>query len=315
MSLPAGHLRPITEQDLPACADVFYAALDELYQRTGQPPLPRNPETMVRIFGHLLSTDRQRCWLREAGEEITGFSIAQRRASSWFLSFLFVRPERQGAGDGRALVEACAAENGSGALAERWPLRNRAVCAEAIQPVSVGLYASLDMHPRVPLFLVTGRPRRQLPLPGVADLTALPFAELAAADHESLVRTVDELDASALGYAHPEDHRYWSMAGRHGWLFRDSGTGTPVGYGYVSPSGRIGPVAVSEARWLPEALGHLLTAIEPPDGWQLSVPGSSPVLPMLLRAGFRFDGSAALYCSTSEVPAFERYLLGSFAIL
>jgi hypothetical protein len=70
---------------------------------------------------------------------------------------------------------------------------------------------------------------------------------------------------------------------------------------------------VSDPRWLPEALDHLF-ATSTPDGWQLSVPGPSVALPVLIDAGFRLDGAPALYCSTSGGPAFDRYLLGNFAI-
>ncbi len=306
-------LRRLIAEDVPACVDVFYAAIDELYSRAHQPPLPRNTEGMTRMFGHLLATGPERCWLAADGERVVGFGIGQRWDSVSFLSFLFVRPEMQAVGLGRQLTEACMGRQ-AGGNGPPAPGAVRAVCAEALQPISIGLYTSLGMVPRVPLFTATGRPRRGLPLGAVGDLRAVAFEQLAPSDGPWLLQTVDDLDRAVLGYAHPQDHRFWPLTGRAGWLFRDSATGTPVGYGYVSPSGRIGPVAVGDPRWLPEALDHLLATVTPPDGWQISVPGPSPVLPVLIDAGFRFDGSPALYCSTSEGPAFDRYLLGNFAI-
>lgn len=308
-------LRPLVVDDLPACADVFYAALDELYSRNRQPPLPRNPEGMARMFGHLLATDPERCWVAADSERVVAFGIAQRRESTWFLSFLFVRPEVQSVGVGRELTEACMATDAQDDGANGEPSITRAVCAEALQPVSIGLYTSLGMMPRLPLFLTTGRPRNGPPLGAVGDLVAVPFDELAETDHSTLVRTVDGLDRAVLGYAHPQDHRFWSITGRSGWLFRDPGTGAAVGYGYASPTGRIGPVCVSEPRWLPAALDHLLAANDPPDGWQITVPGPSALLPTLIAAGLRFDGGPALYCSTSPGHGFDRYLAGNFAIL
>ncbi|MEJ7753613.1 MAG: GNAT family N-acetyltransferase [Candidatus Limnocylindrales bacterium] len=316
----AGIIRPMQVADLPDCADVFYAALDELYARIGRPPLPHNPEPMIRLFGHLLETDPGRCHVAETGSGVVAFGIAHRRASTWFLSFLFVRPEQQSAGLGRQLTMRCLAEgdggvDGTGALPSDG-LLTHAVCAEAIQPVSLALYASLGMRPRVPILLLTGKPGPDLRVGDPTALEAIPFAELAAADHRTLAASVDAIDLATLGYEHPQDHRFLARSGRQGWLFRERATGESVGYGYAQPSGRLGPVATTDARWLSSAVAHLFGAVTPTDGWQLHVPGPSPLLPLLLRGGFRLDGDAPiLWSATSDGPDFERYLLGSYAVL
>lgn len=294
--------------DLAACAEVFYAAIDELYARNARPPLPRNPESMMRLFGHLLETDPLRCHVAETASGVVAFGIAQRRGSNWFLSFLFVHPDHQSAGLGRQLTMRCLAVDEDDQLI-------RAVCAESIQPVSLALYASLGMAPRVPLFLITGGPRTERPFGDPAALEAAPFAELAAADHRGLADAVDAMDAATLGYEHPQDHRFWTTSGRQGWLFRHPASGQPVGYGYAHASGRVGPVATTEPRWLEAALAHLFGTVTPSDAWQLHVPGPSPLLPALLGGGFRIDDAPIVWCSTSDGPAFDRYLVGSFAIL
>lgn len=296
------------EDDLPACAEVFYDALDELYTRNGRPPLPRNPKPMMRLFGHLLGTDPTRCHVAEAASGVVAFGIAQRRESTWFLSFLFVRPGSQSAGLGRRLTMRCLAADQADDV-------RRAVCAESIQPVSVALYTSLGMAPRVPVFLLIGKPLPERPVGDPTALVATSFVELAAGGHAALAAAVDAIDRVALGYAHPQDHRFWSMSGRQGWLFREPASGEPVGYGYAHPSGRVGPVATTEPRWLDAALAHLFGAVEPSDAWQLHVPGPSPVLMALLSGGFRLDDAPILWCASSDGPAFDRYLLGSFAIL
>lgn len=296
------------EGDLPPCAEVFYDALDDLYARTGRPRLPRNPEPMIRLFGHLLGTDPTRCHVAETTMGVVAFGIAQRRESTCFLSFLFVQPEQQAAGLGRQLTMRCLG-------ADQPDDVRRAVCAESIQPVSVALYTSLGMAPRVPVFLLIGKPRPDRPVGDPGALEATSFAELAASDHAALAAAVDAIDRVALGYAHAQDHRFWSISGRQGWLFRDRAGGQPVGYGYAHPSGRVGPVATTEPGWLDAALAHLFGAVAPSDAWQLHVPGASPVLPALLHGGFRLDDAPILWCASSDGPAFDRYLLGSFAIL
>lgn len=316
----AGVIRPMRAADLPGCADVFYAALDELYARSGRPLLPHNPEPMMRLFGHLLETDPARCHVAETGSGVVAFGIAHRRASTWFLSFLFVHPEHQSAGLGRQLTMRCLAEddgkvNGTGDLATNSPL-TYAVCAESIQPVSLALYASLGMRPRVPILLLTGKPAPGQTVGDPAELEATPFSELAAVDHGALASAVGAIDLATLGYEHPQDHRFLARSGRQGWLFRDGADGATVGYGYVQPSGRVGPVATTGSRWLGSVLAHLFGAVRPSDAWQLHVPGPSPVLPALLRGGFRLDGDAPiLWSATSDGPDFERYLLGSYAVL
>lgn len=302
--------------DLAACADVFYAAVDELYSRKGRPPLPRNPDPLMRLFGHLLATDPLRCHVAEAASGVVAFGIAHRRGSTWFLSFLFVHPEHQSAGLGRQLVLRCLAEEGKPGD----PRPNAkgliyALCAESIQPVSLALYTVLRIAPRVPIFLLTGKPVSERPVGEPAALEATSFAELAAADHRSLAAAVDAIDLATLGYEHSSDHRFWTATGRQGWLFRDPVSAEPVGYGYAQASGRVGPVATTDPRWLAPALARLFRVVRPSDGWQLHVPGPSPVLPSLLRGGFRLDDDApVLWCSTADGPALDRYLLASYAL-
>ncbi len=316
----AGVIRPMRAADLPSCADAFYAALDELYARIGRPPLHHNPEPMMRLFGHLLETDPGRCHVAETGSGVVAFGIAHRRASTWFLSFLFVHPEHQSAGLGRQLTMRCLAEgdgeaDGTGSLASDGPL-TYAVCAESIQPVSLALYASLGMRPRVPILLLTGRPTPGQPVGDPAELEASPFSELAALDHGALAAAIGAIDLATLGYEHPQDHRFLARSGRQAWLFRERAEGATVGYGYVQPSGRVGPVATTGSRWLGSALAYLFGAVRPSDAWQVHVPGPSPVLAPLLRGGFRLDGDAPiLWSATSDGPDFERYLLGSYAVL
>ncbi len=111
-----------------------------------------------------------------------------------FLSFLFVLPQWQARGLGRAVISECL--HGAGQTARL------ATCAEANQPVSTGLYASLGLAPRVPIYLLRGA------LEGHA-LPRLPAdvrARSVAADE------VAPLDDQLLGYRRPQDHAFWSRA-------------------------------------------------------------------------------------------------------
>ncbi len=271
-----------------------------------QPMLPRNPGPLGTLFEHTMVTDPNASWLAETTSgEVIGFGLAHRRSGAWFLGFLFVRSDHQADGVGRRLLEACVG-GGQDAV--------RATCIEAIQPISAGLYASFGMLPRVPLFVMTGGVPRE-PLAPMHELVAVPFAEPGPAGNDALAAAVDAIDREILGYAHRDDHEMWASAGRNGYLFRHRESDETAGYGYVSGSGRVAPVAVRDERWLPEAIDHLMATVEGPEKWVLFVPGPSSALAPLLGAGFRFDGPPAIYCSTGAGPAFERYLVGTFALL
>ena len=177
-------------------------------------------------------------------------------------------------------------------------------CAEADQPVSTGLYAALGLAPRTPLYLLRGA-MSPANLPGLPpELRARPLAE----------PDVVALDDALLGYQRPADHAFFARSRRQGWAVEDEG-GEVVGYGYVQPSGRLGPVAVADPDLMAGLVGHLARSVVVPDGWQAVVPGTSCALPLLLAHGLRIDATPAVYCADHAGPAFERYLPTSFALL
>jgi GNAT superfamily N-acetyltransferase len=299
------NIRPIEAADLSACSEVFYQAEDELYDRRGLPHLPRNPQLLEKLLGHILATDPERSWLAEEGGRATAFGMASQRDRFWYLSFLFVRPEAQGRGLGRRLLQRCLPTDGTADVL--------GVSVEAIQPVSTGLYASHGLVPRLPLYTLIGTPRTDIgPLPQGLRLTS--FDELAADDHEALAGAVNALDREVLGYARPADHRALRLWQRTGFMLRD-GDG-PVGYGYASTSGRLGPVLVRDRDHLRPLVGELTRRVRAVDAWQVLVPGpADETMVALLRAGLRFDGPPALYCATGSGPDLERYLPGTYALL
>ncbi|MEO7118651.1 MAG: GNAT family N-acetyltransferase [Candidatus Limnocylindrales bacterium] len=298
---PGYRLSPCGPDDIEACLDIFYEATEELHTRTHQPLFPRNPQGLGKLFAHIIDTDPERTWLAEAADGgAIAFGLAHRRGSTWFLAFLFVRPAHQARSVGRAVLDACLAE-------DRTAATRLATCVESIQPVSAALYASYGMLPGMPLYGLTGTLDLARPLAPAHQLTPEPLVERGA--------DTDSIDVDVLGYPHQQDHAWLRGVGRHGHLFRDASVGTAVGYGYVHPSGRIGPVAVRDERWLPEVIDHLAAAVPPPDAWLIFVPGRSPVFSPLMQRGLRIDGVPGIYCGTDDGPAFRRYLPANFAVL
>ena len=346
-------LRRIEPIDIPACIDVFYESVDPLYARLDQSIPPRDPGSLGRLIGHMLDHDAGRAWLAESPSatgdpdppRVLGFGTAWQRESTWYLALLFIRPEAQAGGLGRRLLlrtfpggplEPPPVETPAQPQAEpkaELPAQPQAepraevpaepssgpraglmaTCVDSIQPISTGLYASYGIVPRVPLFTAIGYPRpNSLPkLPRGVVATAFDAAE----DDARLAETVAAVDREVLGFARPVDHRLWAREGRRGVLFRRSGGGEALGYGYAQASGRIGPVALLDDTLYPGVLGTLVGRVSPPGAYLVLVPGlNHRAMVALLRAGFRFEGFPGILSSTRPWDGIDRYLPASFAL-
>jgi GNAT superfamily N-acetyltransferase len=282
--------------------EVFFRAVDDLEERRGRAVRPLDPRPLQQHLEHLLGTDQRSCIVADERGRLTAFGVLMVRDGCAFLSFLFVVPGWQGRGLGRAVVEACL--DGAG------PVSRRATCAEADQLVSTGLYASLGLAPREPVYL----------LRGALDVHALPplppgvRAWSLASGGTEAARAVASLDATLLGYRRPRDHAFWLAGGRQGWGFQ--GSGRLLGYGYAHPGGRLGPVAAADVADLPAIIGHLARSVPVLEGHQAIVPGTAmTALGPLLAAGLRMDGAPAVYCTDGPGPRLDRYLPMSFALL
>lgn len=286
------NFRPIdVAADLDALGEVFYEADDELNARRGLPKTPRNPMPLLRLFDHIIQGSPQRGWLAERDGRVLGFGIAAQRADMTFLAFLFVRPDAQASGLGRALLERAMANS-----------EYRAVCIGAIQPIAAALYAQYGMVPRVPLFMFSGKPTSALP-PLAADMELGPVS----------IEDVADLDQEVTGLTRPADHAAWEKWDRQRLgLYRSGGL---VGYGYVQSVGRLGPVIVRESEHLLPFVGALIDRLPDVETWLLNVPGpAAETFQTLLKAGLRLEGPPIVYCATELRIDHSRYLPATFAL-
>ena len=305
-------LRPLREDDLKACVEVFYLATEELRSRAGETPWPRNEPSMLELFGRLVASHRSGAWIAEADGRAVAFVIAVERERCWFLDFLFVLPGHQSAGLGRRLLDRSLPAGG----AQAWVAAGGwlATVVESTQPISTALYASYGLLPRTPLYLLTGTPRAGA-LPGLPRVVvAAPIDEVERRGDGLLGSSLDAFDLAAVGYRRAGDHAADRAGGRLGVLYLDRSTGHAAGFGYVQQSGRIGPAYAGDPELLAAIVGDLMTRVQPAGGWQVIVPGPAPALPVLLRAGFRLDGAPAIFCATAPVLAAESYLPRNFAL-
>ena len=306
---PVTTYRPATPADLPTCGAIWRLALNDYFGRLNLPEIPDDLVAILRIHRHLLATDPDSFLVAEQATadgpvRIVAFASAVRRGAVWFLSMLFVLPEAQGSGIGRALLARLLPPPGTAALA---------TCTDTAQPISNGLYASLGMVPRMPILRLVGLAERPAELPSLPDgVRAIGFDEVdrdgdriggAALDDE-----IAALDRDAVGFDHPVDHAMVRTEGRLGFLFLGP-DGGPVGYGYASEAGRVGPIAVRDSALLGPVIGHLVTTVRPRGAFGLWLPGAAEgTVGPLLRAGFRLEGFPCLLCWDRPFADFARYV-------
>jgi len=348
--------RPAARRDLADCALIWYAAVDEYMARLNRPLPPPYLDPLLGLLDHLLVTDPERFVLavrpaspaseNQRTDRTVGFGIAVQREHVWFLSQLYVLPEDQRSGIGRALL-AQVMPSIDQAPAEDATVQARrdgimATCTDSAQPASNGLYARHGIVPRVPVFNLVGTPsaRPQLPplpvgIAAVAIDTRGPRASrvalgrtvpVGAGESEpattgslgtptGIDRAIDELDRQVLGYSHPIDHAFLRSSGRTGFVYVTA-DGSPVAYGYSSEVGRFGPVAVLDETLTAPVIGHLMASIRPRGATSAWIPGANDrAMVALLRAGLRIEGFPAQLCWTRPFAAFERYVPASLALL
>src|SRR5918911_5661048 len=239
-------IRPTTDADVPALDEVFRAAIGELFHRHAFAPPNPPPEAFAAQHRHLLRHDPELCFVAEDEGRVVAYVAALDRGEAWYLSSLFVRPESQGRGLGRALLER--------AWGDERP--RRLTITDSIQPISNGLYARYGLLPATPMLALLGTPR-------VEEREAL---EPAAPAPEALAA----LDAGGYGFDRAVDHAYWRGVGRGTLWLRD---GEPAAYSYVVDGAWIGPVAGVDPRTAADALRAELARAE--GRVRVLVPGSS----------------------------------------
>jgi GNAT superfamily N-acetyltransferase len=256
--------RPATAGDLPEEFEVFGLAQRELHERRGDKWAGRDFSQWERLHLHLLHHDGARSFVAEESGRVVGFTAAWVREEVWFLSALFVHPDRQGRGIGTRLLT----------LAWGAGYRRRVTITEALQPVST------------PILRFQGRPRSTAPEllePAPPDLHALRL-----------------LDRAAYGFDRTVDHALWQETADSATLWLAGGE--PEAYSYVSATGLIGPLAGRDETSAAKALRAEL-ARRADRTVSVAIPGSSAQLvEVALAAGLRMEDPGLLLLSPPTDP-------------
>ena len=310
----AVRFRAATPQDLAASAQVFSDSIAAYVTRLNQPWFAGDVAPLVRLLGHFLATDPERFVVATVAadpERVVGFGSATVRGGTWFLGMLFVLPEFQGAGVGRALLERILPTpdaRAAGTLA-------LATATDSLQPISTALYSTYGMVPRLPVYYFVGRPERTDHLPRLPNGIRVSEHWADERAESAIAGDLARIDTATLGAAHPQDHDFLRSEGRRRFLYR-SAVGDLAGYGYIAPSGRIGPIAAHDARLLAPIGIHLIESVSPPGAYATWITGAADELFMtLLRAGFRFESFPTLLLWNRPFADFARYVPSNLALL
>lgn len=288
--------RPARRDDLHLAMDVVTDALNDLERRHGFDGVTAPLDTSFAEF--CLADDPSGLWVAEEGREISGFGFSWFADDFWYLAQLFVRPRGQQAGIGRALLERTLRQ------AEGRKCTCLALITFAYNRASLALYMRHGLFPRVPLYEVAGK--IQMPIePQVGEnLTH----DVVSGD-ETRIADFDRIDRQVLGLSRAKHHRFsLRLPSLQALLFR-SQKGDTVGYTYVSKSGVIGPVAVTDAKYVSVAIAAAYTLAGKAGCERVSalLPGCcGEALSVALRSGLRL-GRTMVFMSSRPLGDWERY--------
>jgi ribosomal protein S18 acetylase RimI-like enzyme len=292
------------EGDATGISMVFAEAHDDLYRKRGFDEAPTNPIPPNPIFAFLIRKTPDAFWVAEEEGKIVGFSDSFVRGSFWYFAWLFIAPPFQGRYIGRTLLERTLTS---------WKnveITNRATITFAFNPVSQFLYMKYGMHAREPAYCVEAPSNRITE--STQSAHGLDFEELTSLkDGSEILRQMDEF---VLGFSLDWHHEYFFETKCRCYIFKDKGN--PVGYAYVSPGGRVGPMAVNSGHFTEPVIetGLRLAASQGVEKVWYWMPGSNVhAVELALKYEMRLD--PAVFMSTKPFAKWENYLFSSDALM
>jgi GNAT superfamily N-acetyltransferase len=216
----------------------------------------------------------------------------------WFLAQLFVEPNIQHKGLGRALLGKALEQS------EACNATNRALITFAYSPFSTGLYAQHGVFPQIPLYRMSGPSHVINSRLGSSDCTCLAI-ELAAPS----IKVLGQIDQDVLGFRRDKHHSF-SMQSHAARALLIRRAGRDIGYAYIASDGHIGPIALVDASAGAKAVTAVLKRAVDMGTEQVSmiVPGpAAGCMAAAVAAGMRI-GEPLVLLSSRPFGDWRRYL-------
>lgn len=226
--------RPARSGDLSAVSEIYRTALTDVYLRHGFPDETLLPQGANLFYAFILREEPEGFFVAEDAGRVIGATYSWVRGHLWFLSHLFILPEYQGRGVGKALLKKTLRHSAQKGIT------TRCVITMAFNTSSISLYMRNGMFPvqNILLFGVSGFHIS----PGCEDYSlAYAYADPASGDGDGL----HAIDEEVLGFRRPAHHRYFTEDRRVPCLLFRNRSSDPIAYAYLWPDGRIGPVAAT----------------------------------------------------------------------
>lgn len=236
--------RPARADDLAATDALVVASINDLTVRHGFGPMAAASPPNFQLFS--LEDDPDGLWVAEDDGNIAGFAWSWVCGDVWFLAQLFVDPARQGSGIGNALLERTLEH------ARKSGAAHKALITFTFNRVSQGLYMRHGLFPKTPVYVLGGARERV-----VRDLPEPPLRAVGIDGSAATMEKLVEIDSRALGVSREKHHRYLRTDPATTGALLCVGS-DPVGYGYISASGHIGPLAVMHPDLLRDAFATAL---------------------------------------------------------
>ncbi|HEX6249780.1 MAG TPA: GNAT family N-acetyltransferase [Nocardioidaceae bacterium] len=232
--------------DVPAVERLTDRGFHELDIRTTPPDRPapqRRSQTAARRWEarmhHILRHDPGGCWVADGPEGLVGVAVALKRDLTWILATFVVRPDLQGQGVGRQLLEA-ALSHGAGCL--------RGMISASPDPLAVRRYrlAGFSLHPT-------------MDLTGTVDRSLLPVVERVREGTAGDIDLMNSVDRQVRDSAHGVDHDLLTTMYRLVVVDRSTGSG----YAYVEDDGSPYLLAATNRRTATDLLWEALAGSRP----------------------------------------------------
>lgn len=287
-------IRPARAEELQSAEELVVQSINDLTERHGFGRMAAVRPADFQMYS--LRDDPGGVWVAEKDGQIAGFALSWVCGDLWFLAELFVAPGAQGNGVGQALLSR-AFEHASQAGAT-----NKSLITFAFNVVSQGLYIQHGLLPRLPLYLVGGTysPGRRM------QQHKLRSAPIGSTDLD--IATLEKLDVGTLGISREKHHRYLlDNPAMKGVLLHDAGG--VVGYAYISATGHIGPLAVTQPKLMTPALRTAMDLVAAGGATQLSayLPGVGDALRFSLDNGMRIK-TPMMLMAEREFGDWSRYV-------